>query len=66
MGMAGKNYVWSNTERWRRIGPDKLTINGRNIDTVKIEYDTRAGAGSNYNAVWELWYDPLSHLLLKG
>lgn len=66
MGMTGKNYVWSQTETWKRIGQDMLKIDGRTVTTVKITCETKAGAGTNFSAVWELWYDPATHSFLKG
>jgi hypothetical protein len=66
MSMPGRPYTWSQTETWKRIGPDALTIDGHTINATKIQLETVPGPGATVGGVWDLWYDPARHLFLKG
>jgi hypothetical protein len=63
----GTSYVWTDTVTWKRMGQEMITIGGRPINAVRFEYHDVGGPGSgSYDTLWSLWYDPTSHVWIKG
>jgi hypothetical protein len=61
-------WVWTNEEIWRLIGKEKTTIDKQTLDTLHLEFREigKAGTQSGYKATWNLWYDPVHHIWVKG
>ena len=62
----GTSNVWTNQVTWQRMGEATLTIDGRRVNTIMLRNTDNGGANSNYEGVWDLWYDPLLHIWVKG
>ena len=54
------------TETWTRTGQAALTIEGRPVNVITLHYTEKGGASSNVDNAWDLWYDPIRHMWLKG
>jgi hypothetical protein len=66
MGKAGTNWSWTQNETWKRVGQDTISIGSQNVSTVHLRQEAKPGGGTNYHVAWDLWYDPVRHLFLKG
>jgi hypothetical protein len=66
MGKAGTSWSWNQNETWKRVGQDTIDIGSQNVNTVHLRQETKPGGGTNYHVAWDLWYDPVRHLFLKG
>ena len=66
MGKAGANRGWDENETWKRVGQDTISIGSQNVSTVHLRQEAKPGGGTNYHVAWDLWYDPVRHLFLKG
>jgi hypothetical protein len=66
MGRSGKSWSWSSTEIWQRAGADTIKVGTQSTAATRLRYETKPGGGTNFHVVWDLWYDPVRHLLLKG
>jgi hypothetical protein len=65
-GVAGRNYIGTMTDTLVRTGQAPLTIDGRPVNTIALRDSIKGGANSQYDGDWSLWYDPASHLFVKG
>jgi hypothetical protein len=63
---AGRALSWSSTEVWQRIGQDTINVGTQSIAATRLRYESKPGGGTNLHVVWDFWYDPARHLLLKG
>jgi hypothetical protein len=63
---SGNYGLWTNNEDWKRAGEEQLTIDGRPVKAVKFERHEVGKGGSNWDAITELWYDPIRFIWLKG
>jgi hypothetical protein len=65
--LVGTRYAWTSNEHWKRTGQASLSVGGRSINAVSFQLETKYVSGSSqYHGVWDLWYDPVSHIWLKG
>jgi hypothetical protein len=62
----GTSYIWSGTESWKRTGQATLSIGGRPTNVMTLHEMFKGGANTNYDVYWDLWYDPVLHLFVRG
>ena len=66
IGVAGRGYVGTMTHTLARTGQALLTIDGRSVNTIALRDSIKGGANNPYDGDWSLWYDPASHVFVKG
>jgi hypothetical protein len=66
MGKAGTSWSWSQNETWKRVGQDTISISSQNVSTVRLRMETTPAGGTNTRIAWDLWWDPVRHLFLRG
>lgn len=64
--LAGRSYMWTTTDTWTHTGQATLTIDGNAVNTITLHWTEKGGAGTNVDDEWDLWYDPIRHIWLKG
>jgi hypothetical protein len=62
---AGISGVWTNSQTWKRVGQEQITVDGHAVNTIRLQYHDLGQAGSNWDAMWDLWYDPIRHIWMK-
>jgi hypothetical protein len=67
LNRPGSNYgSYSGTETWNRTGQTTITIGGRQTNVITLRETFKGGANTSFDGYWDLWYDPVLHLFVKG
>jgi hypothetical protein len=67
----GTNVIGTYTNTLMRTGQAILTIGGRAVNVITLRLSENGTPNSlyskgYYDIDWDLWYDPSSHLFVKG
>jgi hypothetical protein len=67
----GTNVLGTSTSTLSRLGQASLTIEGRTISAITLRFAAKGLTNSLYSQTyydiyWDVWYDPSSHLFVKG
>ena len=57
---------WSGINTWKNTGSATISVGGRPTNVITLRSAFKGGGGSNYDGYWDLWYDPVLHLFVKG
>ena len=66
MNTVGRSETWSGVESWKRTGQTTIPVGGRPTNVIALHEAFKGGANSRYDADWDVWYDPATHLFVKG
>jgi hypothetical protein len=55
---------WKDT--WQRIGFQTVSVGGQQIMTEQIRVTEEGMSGNTTLFWWDVWYDPVSHVFLRG
>lgn len=61
---SSRVQTWRNT--WERVGAADVTIGNRTVKTIILRWTDEGRAGNGFLGTQELWYDPATHLFVKG
>ena len=62
----GGGTSWSGIDSWKNTGSATISIGGRPTNVITLREAFKGGANTSYDGYWDLWYDPVLHLFVKG
>jgi hypothetical protein len=66
LSLVGRSEPWSGIESLKRTGQATISVGGRPTNVILLHTAFKGTANSRYDAAWDLWYDPVLHLFVKG
>ncbi|MEO9188499.1 MAG: hypothetical protein ABI224_00630 [Acetobacteraceae bacterium] len=62
----GESWIQTWRETWERTGVADVTVGNRTIKATVFRRTQEGRAGNGYLGTQQLWYDPATHLWIKG